>query len=79
MISSMAFGLIFQVQGSAMGKSGQTIIYHQPYIINHPVHPAGVNMTTGSNMTGAAGNTTQGAHGSSIPTTHPAGVRPNRL
>ena len=36
--------------------------------------PAGVNMTTGSNMTGA--NTT--VHGSSIPTTNPAGVHVNR-
>ena len=44
-----------------------------------PVHPAGLNATTGSNMTGAAGNTTGGTHGSSIPTTNPAGVRPNRL
>jgi hypothetical protein len=30
-------------------------------------------MTTGSNMTGAAGNTTGGAHNSSIPTAKPAG------
>jgi hypothetical protein len=37
----------------------------------------GVITPAESNMTGAAGNTT--AHGSSIPTTHPAGVRPNRL
>jgi len=32
---------------------------------------AGANMTSASNMTG---NTTVGAHGSSIPTTHPAGI-----
>jgi hypothetical protein len=54
------------------------------------VGPAGANMTTGpkhymigspagANMTGAAGNTTGGTHSSSIPTTNPAGVRPNRL
>jgi hypothetical protein len=40
--------------------------------------PAGANMT-GSNMTGATKNTTAAAHSSSIPTTNPAGVRPNRL
>jgi hypothetical protein len=33
-------------------------------------------MTTGSNMTGAAGNTTGGTHGSSIPTTHRTGLPP---
>jgi hypothetical protein len=40
-------------------------------------NPAGANMTSTSNMTGAAGNTTgsntTGAAGSSIPTTKPAG------
>ncbi len=35
------------------------------------------NMTTGSNMTGATGNMTGGAHGSSIHTTNPAGLRPS--
>ncbi len=34
------------------------------------------NMTTGSNMTGAAGNTTGGSHGSSIHTANPAGFKP---
>ena len=43
-----------------------------------------LNSTSGevhspSNMTGAAGNTTGGSHGSSIHTTNPAAVRPNRL
>ena len=42
-------------------------------------NPAGLNMTSASNMTGAAGNTTGGTNSSSIPTTNPAGVRANRL
>jgi hypothetical protein len=33
-------------------------------------NPSGLNATTGSNMTGAAGNTTEGTHGSSIPITN---------
>jgi hypothetical protein len=36
-------------------------------------NPAGSNMTTGSNATGAAGNTTGGTHVSSIHTATPAG------
>lgn len=34
------------------------------------------NMTTRSNMTGAARNTTGGSHGPSIHTTNPAGFKP---
>ena len=40
------------------------------------VNPSGLNTTSTPNMTGAAGNTTGAnttAHGSEIPTTHPAG------
>jgi hypothetical protein len=36
-------------------------------------NPAGANMTSASNMT-TTGNTTVGPHGSSIPTTNPAGI-----
>ena len=39
----------------------------------HKAHPAGLNTTSTSNMTGAAGNKTA-AHGSSIPTAKPAGI-----
>ena len=41
-------------------------------IVSKVLNPAGVNMTSRSNTTGAAGNTT--AHSSSIPTTHLAGA-----
>jgi|SRR5690348_8018685 hypothetical protein len=57
-----------------------------PARCNHHGNPAGLNTTSASNMTGAAGNTTGsnmtaganttlGTHGQSIPSTNPPGAR----
>jgi hypothetical protein len=65
-----------------LGAIGSSVALYTVHIANAQgnVTSAGgaKNMTTGSNMTGAAGNTTGsnttgGTHGSTIPTTHPAG------
>jgi hypothetical protein len=56
----------FQAQGSLRIDQGWGSCY------DCPVQPAGANMTTGANMTGAAGNATGGTHDSSLHTTNPA-------
>ncbi len=63
----------FQAQGaSAKEACIGAPCHHEVPIVN----PTGSIMTTGSNMTGAAGNTTGAAHDSSIHTTNPAGLPP---
>lgn len=62
----------------AQGEQYPAILCVKPSACgHHKAAPAGVNMTSPSNMTRAARNMTAGnttvAHGSSIPTTHPAG------
>lgn len=46
----------------------------QALAIWNPLDPAGFKLA--GNTTGAAGNTTGGSHGPSIPTTSPAGICP---
>jgi hypothetical protein len=76
-----------QAQGASTGLSLPDLSGYTKSAIPKPGHetvnPAGVNTTSASNMTGAAGkttganmtgaNTTVGAHGTSIPTAKPAG------
>src|SRR5690242_13481943 len=75
------FGVIFQAQGASetlppdfkLPVATKSTANPPPSDKSPPTaNPAGANMTTGSNMTGTAGNTTGGAHDSSVHTANPA-------
>ena len=69
--------LLFVMTGAVLLAAVASVALYTVHIANaqgNVTNTGGAkNMTTGSNMTGAAGNTTGGKHDSSIHTTKPAG------